>query len=186
LAVEQRIEFLGEMGGDYYDYLTFPDGRAGVVCGDVMGKGLSAALIMAMARSLLKDAAGHGGSPGEVLREVNEALARDLEGQRLPYFLTLTLLAYDHRTARLTVAGAGHNPLLVLSVDGVRRLPARGAILGVRTGLTFPEDVITLDPDDRLALYTDGPHRGARPLGRALWSGQAGGRARGLSRPVAS
>ena len=77
------------MGGDYYDYVPFGDGRLGIVCGDVMGKGLAAALIMAMARSLLHSAAGRGKGAGEILAEVNDALTRDLEGQRLPYFLTL-------------------------------------------------------------------------------------------------
>ena len=63
VALEQRIEFLGEMGGDYYDYIPFGDGRLGIVCGDVMGKGLAAALIMAMARSLLHDAIAPGKRP---------------------------------------------------------------------------------------------------------------------------
>ena len=64
LELEQRIEFLGDMGGDYYDYIPFGDGRLGIVCGDVMGKGLAAALIMAMARSLLHDAIAPGKQPG--------------------------------------------------------------------------------------------------------------------------
>ena len=103
-----------------------------------MGKGLAAALIMAMARSLLHDAVAPGRSPGDVLHDVNESLARDLEGQSLPYFLTLTLLAYDPEIRTATVASAGHNPVLVLGEDGARRLPARGAVLGVRAGLALP------------------------------------------------
>ena len=79
------------MGGDYYDYIPFGDGRLGIVCGDVMGKGLAAALIMAMARSLLHDAIAPGKRPGDIMAEVNDGLTRDLEGQRLPYFLTLAL-----------------------------------------------------------------------------------------------
>ena len=122
LEIAQRIEFLGEMGGDYYDYIPFGDGRVGIVCGDVMGKGLAAALIMAMARSLLHDAASSGGEPSEVLSHVNESLVRDLEGQKLPYFLTATYLLYDPATGGLTLAGAGHNPVLVLSANGVQRL----------------------------------------------------------------
>jgi len=165
LRLEQRIEFLGEMGGDYYDYLDFGDGRLGVVCGDVMGKGLAAALIMGMARSLLHDAVAPGRSPGEVLRDVNESLARDLEGQSLPYFLTLTLLACDPATGAATVASAGHNPVLVLSGDGARRLPARGAVLGVRGGLEFPGNEVTLAPGDRVALYTDGLTEARAPGG---------------------
>jgi serine phosphatase RsbU (regulator of sigma subunit) len=156
LQLEQRIAFLGEMGGDYYDYIPFGDGRLGIVCGDVMGKGLAAALIMAMARSLLHDAIAPGKRPGDVLAEVNDGLTRDLEGQRLPYFLTLALAVYDPAAKNLTIAGGGHNPVLVRSADGVREVPSRGAALGVRTGLQFPEDEIALAAGDAVALYTDG------------------------------
>ncbi len=128
------------MGGDYYDYIPFGDGRLGIVCGDVMGKGLAAALIMAMARSLLHDAIAPGKRPGDVLAEVNDGLTRDLEGQRLPYFLTLALVVYDPAERRLVIAGGGHNPVLRRGRDGVREVPSRGAALGVRTGLQFPED----------------------------------------------
>ena len=126
------------MGGDYYDYIPFGDGRLGIVCGDVMGKGLAAALIMAMARSLLHSAVAPGRRPGEVLAEVNDGLARDLEGQRLPYFLTLALIVYDPAERRVAIAGGGHNPVLLCGRDGVREVPSRGAALGVRTGLAVP------------------------------------------------
>ena len=73
------------MGGDYFDFIPFGDGRLGIVCGDVMGKGLAAALIMAMARSLLHNAVRpRQAAAATVLAEVNDGLARDLEGQRLP------------------------------------------------------------------------------------------------------
>ena len=156
LQLEQRIEFLGEMGGDYYDYIPFGDGRLGIVCGDVMGKGLAAALIMAMARSLLHDAIAPGKTPSAVLAEVNDGLTRDLEGQRLPYFLTLALMAYDPATHHVTIAGGGHNPVLIASGGTVTEVPSRGAALGVRTGLQFPEDELELAAGTTVALYTDG------------------------------
>ena len=156
LQLTQRMEFLGEMGGDYYDYIPFGDGRVGIVCGDVMGKGLAAALIMAMARSLLHNAVAPGKPPGQVLAEVNDGLARDLEGQRLPYFLTLALAVYDPKRHSLTIAGGGHNPVLVAGPGGVRQIPSRGAALGVRVGLQYPEDEVALSAGDTVALYTDG------------------------------
>ena len=165
LRLSERIEFLGEMGGDYYDYIPFGDGRLGIVCGDVMGKGLAAALIMAMARSLLHSAVAPGKRPGDVLAEVNDGLARDLEGQRLPYFLTLALIVYDPAERRVAIAGGGHNPVLLCGRDGVREVPSRGAALGVRTGLRFLEDVIDLEPGDGLALYTDGLTEARAPGG---------------------
>jgi serine phosphatase RsbU (regulator of sigma subunit) len=165
LQLAQRMEFLGEMGGDYYDYIPFGDGRVGIVCGDVMGKGLAAALIMAMSRSLLHNAVAPGKGPGEVLAEVNDGLARDLEGQRLPYFLTLALAVYDPQRHSLAIAGGGHNPILVAGSGGVRQVPSRGAALGVRTGLAFPEDHIDLAPGDTVALYTDGLTEARDPSG---------------------
>ena len=166
LQLAQRMEFLGEMGGDYYDYIPFGDGRVGIVCGDVMGKGLAAALIMAMARSLLHNAVGPGKRPGQILAEVNDGLARDLEGQRLPYFLTLALAVYDPRRHSLAIAGGGHNPILLAGSEGVRQVPSRGAALGVRTGLQFPEDQVELASGDTVALYTDGLTEARDPSGQ--------------------
>jgi serine phosphatase RsbU (regulator of sigma subunit) len=165
LALDQRIEFLGEMGGDYYDYIPFGDGRLGIVCGDVMGKGLAAALIMAMARSLLHDAIAPGKRASEVMAEVNDGLTRDLEGQRLPYFLTLALAVYDPATRSLAIAGGGHNPVLVAGGESIIQVPSRGAALGVRTGLEFPEDELTLPPGATIALYTDGLTEARDPAG---------------------
>jgi serine phosphatase RsbU (regulator of sigma subunit) len=165
LELAQRMEFLGEMGGDYYDYIPFGDGRLGIVCGDVMGKGLAAALIMAMARSLLHSAVGPDKHPGEILAEVNDGLARDLEGQRLPYFLTLVLAVFEPGRSSLTIAGGGHNPVLVAGRGGTRQVPSRGAALGVRTGLVFPEDVVELVSGDSVALYTDGLTEARSPDG---------------------
>ncbi|HJW76450.1 MAG TPA: PP2C family protein-serine/threonine phosphatase, partial [Thermoleophilia bacterium] len=156
LQFATRIEFMAEMGGDYYDFIEFDDGRVAIACGDVMGKGLAAALIMTMARSLLHQAARARRSPGRVLAEVNDGLVRDLEGQALPSFLTLTYALYDPSRRRLIVAGGGHNPLLLFGEDGERRIAARGSLLGVRARMDFPEDSLSLSPGDLVALYTDG------------------------------
>ncbi len=172
LQLAQRMEFLGEMGGDYYDYIPFDDGRVGIVCGDVMGKGLAAALIMAMARSLLHTAIAPGKGPGQILAEVNDGLARDLEGQRLPYFLTLALAVYDPHRQCLAIAGGGHNPILVARSGGVRQVPSRGAALGVRTGLRFPEDQVELAAGDTVALYTDGLTEARDPSGELFGLGR--------------
>jgi serine phosphatase RsbU (regulator of sigma subunit) len=151
-----RIEFMTEMGGDYFDFLPLPDGRLGLVCGDVMGKGLAAALIMTMARSLIHSAARAGRSPSEVLAEVNEALTRDLAGQTAPCFLTLAYAVYSPQTRELVVANGGHNPLLVFGPGGAREFPSRGGLLGVLGELEFPEDRVSLEPGDAFALFTDG------------------------------
>jgi serine phosphatase RsbU (regulator of sigma subunit) len=157
LEIDMRMEFLGEMGGDYYDFVSYEDGRLGVVCGDVMGKGLAAALIMAMSRSLIHSAATGDHGPGAVLSELNDGLARDLEGQRLSYFLTAAYLIYDPTSRKATLAGGGHNPLLVFdAAGGVTKYPSSGPVMGVRQGLEFAEDSIVARSGDLMVFYTDG------------------------------
>lgn len=160
-----RIQFLGDMGGDYYDYLRFDDGRLGIVCADVMGKGLAAALIMAMSRSLIKNAVASGASPAAILAEVNDGLARDLEGQRLPYFVTMVLAVYDPGRRVVTIAGGGHNPVVIIGARGMRDVPSRGPALGVRANLVFAEDEVPAASGDLLALYTDGLTEARNPDG---------------------
>jgi serine phosphatase RsbU (regulator of sigma subunit) len=157
LDLDCRIAFLGEMGGDYYDFVPYADGRLAVVCGDVMGKGLGAALLMAMARSVLHDAAETGGDPPEVLRQVNDALARDLEGQHLTYFLTLAYALWDPHARRLDFAGGGHTPLLVVSDDGAAtQVASQGPMLGIRQGVSYEGETLPVRSGDLLAFYTDG------------------------------
>jgi serine phosphatase RsbU (regulator of sigma subunit) len=165
LRVAQQIEFAGEVGGDYYDYIVCPDRRVAIVCGDVMGKGLSAALIMAMTRSLLHDAAARHRGPAAMLAAVNDGLARDLQGQRLPIFVTLALAVFDPATRRLQVAGGGHNPAVLVDGLCMRHLPSQGPALGVRTGLTYREETIELDRGERLAFFTDGLTEARSPEG---------------------
>jgi sigma-B regulation protein RsbU (phosphoserine phosphatase) len=156
LDVDCRIAFLGEMGGDYYDFVPYADGRLAVVCGDVMGKGLGAALLMAMARSVLHDAAETGGDPSDVLRQVNDALARDLEGQHLTYFLTLAYALWDPDARRLDFAGGGHTPLLVVGDDGTTQVASQGPMLGIRQGVSYESETLSVKAGDLLAFYTDG------------------------------
>jgi serine phosphatase RsbU (regulator of sigma subunit) len=156
LDLDSRISFLGEMGGDYYDFVPYADGRLAMVCGDVMGKGLGAALLMAMARSVLHDAAETGGDPANVLCQVNDALARDLEGQHLTYFLTLAYAIWDPRTRTMEFAGGGHTPLLVANADGVMQFASQGPMLGIRQGVAFGAEPLPLTSGDLVAFYTDG------------------------------
>jgi len=156
LDVAQRISFLGEMGGDYYDFVEFADGRLAIVCGDVMGKGLGAALLMAMGRSVLHDAAETAGDPADVLAQVNDALARDLEGQHLTYFLTLVYALWDPGRRSFTFAGGGHTPVLHVTDGEVRRLASQGPMLGIRQGVEYVGEPVDARPGELLAFYTDG------------------------------
>ena len=169
LELAQRIEFLGEMGGDYYDYIPFGDGRLGIVCGDVMGKGLAAALIMAMARSLLHDAIAPGKRPGEVLAEVNDGLARDLEGQRLPYFLTLALAVFDPADRTLVDRRRRPQPRARRRRAGRARKCRPGARPSAYAPVSSsPRTSQRCGPGDDLALYTDGLTEARDPGRRAV------------------
>ena len=172
IEIAHRIAFLGEMGGDYYDFVVCPDGRLAVVCGDVMGKGLGAALLMAMARSVLHGAVEGNDDPGRVLGQVNDALARDLADQHLTYFLTLAFLLYDPRGRRLQFAGGGHTPVLLARADDVVQLASAGPLLGVRGGLTFPAESLTAAPGDLLVFSTDGITEARNPAGEQFGTGR--------------
>src|SRR5215213_1642416 len=112
-----------EVGGDFYDFLDLPDGRLGLIVGDVSGKGVPAAIVMAITRTLLRAAYRLGSpAPGEILEQVNNILYRDIPPNM---FVTCLAALLDSRTGRLQYANAGHDPPYVRHADGVGRLRAR-------------------------------------------------------------
>jgi len=120
-----------EVGGDFYDFIDLPDGRLGIVIGDVTDKGVPAALVMAATRSVLRASAQRLLEPGAVLERVNEHLCPDIPENM---FVTCLYGVLEPDTGRLVFANAGHN-LPVMSVDGVvSELRARGMPLGLMTG----------------------------------------------------
>ena len=190
LELAHRIEFMTEMGGDYFDFVPLPDGRLGLVCADVMGKGLAAALIMTMARSIIHAAARDGRRPGEVLVEVNDSLTRDLAGQSAPSFLTLAYAIYSPAERELVVANGGHNPLLVFGRDGDARVPvARQHARCARRPRVPRGPPATRARATGFALFTDGLTE-ARDPHRALFGTPAPGggaaRARRDRRPASA
>lgn len=141
------------VGGDFYDYLPLADGRMGFVIGDVTDKGVPAALIMATTRSILRSAAHQSGSPGEVLRLVNELLVPEMPPKM---FATCLYAVLDPATGRLRYANAGHNPPCHWTREGVTELWATGMPLGLMPGMQYEENETTLAPGDSLLLYSDG------------------------------
>lgn len=144
-----------QVGGDLYSFLTLPDGRLGIVVGDVSGKGVSAALMMARAISDLRYLASQSASGGQVLGELNRTmLADESEGM----FLTLILLCLDFETGELELWNAGHlRPLLRRAGGGVRELEVGpGPPLGVDPAAKFPATTATILAGETLVLYSDG------------------------------
>jgi sigma-B regulation protein RsbU (phosphoserine phosphatase) len=142
------------VGGDYYDFLELPDGRLGICIGDVAGKGLPAALLMSNLQAAVRAVAASGASPRELCRQVDAILRHNLAGRRFVSFFVAFLEA---ASGRLVFANAGHPPPLLLQRDGAAsELATGGPVLGAFRGADYAEADVTLEPGDRLLLFTDG------------------------------
>jgi serine phosphatase RsbU (regulator of sigma subunit)/anti-sigma regulatory factor (Ser/Thr protein kinase) len=144
-----------EVGGDFYDFFLIDDRRLGVLVGDVSGKGVPAALFMAICKTLLKTEALRGLPPDEVLARVNRILIPDNETLM---FVTVFLLVLDLRTGEMSYANAGHPaPLVSDGGGGFRRLDGpTGIVLGAFESDAFRTTTTRLRPGDMVFLFTDG------------------------------
>ncbi len=142
-----------EVGGDLYDFLTFEDGQLGLVIGDVSGKGIPAALVMATTQSMLRAAAQTTTSPGKVLSRVNELLCVDMPPN---HFVTCFYAILNPTTGHLRYANAGHDLPYRRSHDGVCELRATGMPLGLMPGMCYEENETTISPDESILFYSDG------------------------------
>ena len=142
-----------EVGGDFYDVISLPDGQVGFVVGDVTDKGVPAALVMAATRSVLRASAQRLVEPGEVLERVNEHLCPDMPPKM---FVTCLYGVLEPATGRFRFANAGHDLPYVKTADGSVELRARGMPLGLMTGMAYEEKETVLAPGDSLLLHSDG------------------------------
>ena len=146
-----------EVGGDYYDFMELSDGRIGIVVGDVSGKGVSAAFYMSEMKGIFQALARICTSPKEFMVRANEALAGSIDKHS---FVSLIYAILDPRSGRLTVARAGHCPMLHISGEDVAYVRPNGLGMGLSRGPTFDdaiqEEVIPLREGDVCVLYTDG------------------------------
>jgi phosphoserine phosphatase RsbU/P len=143
------------MCGDFYDFIELPQRRVGLVMADVCGHGVPAAFFMAVARTSLRDVAAQFIDPGACLGHTNESLCAQ---NPLDLFVTVFYGVFDPASGVLQYANGGHNPPYLRRADGsVESLDgAGGIVLGALPGAEFPAHSITLEPADRLVLYTDG------------------------------
>jgi PAS domain S-box-containing protein len=143
-----------EVGGDFYDFLELEDGRLGLVVGDVSGKGVPAAIVMAITRTMLHAAYRLGSpAPGEILEQVNNILYPDIPPNM---FVTCLAALLDSRSGRLQYANAGHDLPYLRHADGVSELRATGMPLGLMPNMRYEQKEITLKPGDSVLLYSDG------------------------------
>ena len=145
-----------EVGGDFYDFFFIDDKHLALVMADVSGKGVPAALFMVISKTLIKTRALMGGTPSEILYDVNNQLC---EGNDAGLFVTVWLGILDIETGKITAANAGHEYPALKRVDNTsfellkdKHTPAVATIEEIR----FKNYEIELNPGDVLFIYTDG------------------------------
>jgi serine phosphatase RsbU (regulator of sigma subunit)/anti-sigma regulatory factor (Ser/Thr protein kinase) len=142
-----------EVGGDFYDFIELPDGRLGIVIGDVTDKGVPAAMVMAATRSVLRASAGRLVRPGEVLARVNDLMCPDMPSKM---FVTCLYGVLDQENGRLVFANAGHNLPYVRTETGTIELRATGMPLGLLPGIDYEETEAVIEPGQSMLLHSDG------------------------------
>ena len=142
-----------DVGGDLYDYRILRDGSVCVIIADVSGKGVSAALFMSNAITILRQYAEEGLSPGRIMYEYNNHMAKHNPNMM---FITTFIAIYHPDTRELVYSNAGHNPPYILS-DGVIGVKSNNeAAAGLFEDETYTENSLTMKPGDTLFMYTDG------------------------------
>jgi serine phosphatase RsbU (regulator of sigma subunit)/anti-sigma regulatory factor (Ser/Thr protein kinase) len=150
------------VSGDFYDFITFPDGKLAIIVADVTDKGVPAALVMATTRSILRYAAEQLVSPGAVLVEANNRLCPDIPPNM---FVTCLYALLDPASGVLRYANAGHNLPYLRGPAGVVEMRARGMPLGLMPGMDYEEKETQIAPGDHLLLYSDGLVEAHNPEG---------------------
>jgi serine phosphatase RsbU (regulator of sigma subunit)/catechol 2,3-dioxygenase-like lactoylglutathione lyase family enzyme len=144
-----------KVGGDYYDFLDLGGGRLGLVIGDIAGKGIAAALLMANLQANLRSQCANAlGQPQRLLRSVNQLFRENTPDGS---FATLFFAEYDDNEGRLRYANCGHLCALLLRTDNtIERLDSTATVLGVFQDWECEIAECRVFPGDTLALYTDG------------------------------
>jgi len=149
-----RLEPAKEVSGDLYDFFTIEPGKMCFVVGDVSGKGIAAGIFMAVTRTLIRATAVPGRGPVEIMNRVNAQLAKENQAS---LFVTMILGIVDTATGRMVYGQGGHNPPILVPVQGKPTYePAGGMPLGVFEDAKFGERELQLKPGETLLVYTDG------------------------------
>lgn len=162
------------VSGDYYDFVPLDERNLALVIGDVAGKGISAALMMAGLQSMLhtqfdltrdslvrRAVAGDGGSTAPPAADAVAALVGQLNRQLYRQiargrFVTFFCGLYDDDTGELTYTNAGHPPPMILRDGALHRLEKGGVVLGIFPGARYEQETVSLQPGDLFLLFTDG------------------------------
>lgn len=151
-----------EVGGDFYDFFFIDKIRLCVIIGDVSGKGVPAALFMAISRMLLKTEAMRGLSTDEIVSRVNNILCPE---NKACMFVTIFCMILNTETGELEFANGGHNPPLICGANmcyDFLSVP-KGCVVGIMENNKFICKKIILKPNDIVFLYTDGVTEAMNP-----------------------
>lgn len=161
LDVAGHNEACHSVGGDYYDYLEYPDGRLGLVLGDVAGKGISAALLMSNLQARVQLLAEQVEELCALVGQLDRSIAAHCPTNR---FITLFFSVIDPRSGHVAYCNAGHNNPLIVRADGsVDRLEITGTVLGMLPEIGYEQKSVALAPGDLLAVFSDGVTEAASP-----------------------
>jgi sigma-B regulation protein RsbU (phosphoserine phosphatase) len=144
-----------DVGGDFYDFFRIDEDRIGFVIADVSGKGVPAAIFMAVSRTLIRATGISGTSPGECITYSNKLLAQESVDCM---FVTVFYGIYNTKTGEIVYCNAGHNPPYILKQNGtVEALPmAKNPMVGAIADMTFQEETLQLEKGETLVMFTDG------------------------------
>ena len=144
-----------EVGGDFYDFFLLDEDRLAIVMADVSGKGVPAALFMMASKIMINDRALVGGTPSEILMSVNDAICAHNDAEM---FVTVWLGILELSSGKLVAVNAGHEYPAFKKTGGSFELVRNkhGLVVGFMEGVPYKDVEFTLEPGDKLFLYTDG------------------------------
>ncbi len=148
------------VGGDYYDFFPYPDGRVGLLVADVSGKGMPAALLMSNLQARVQVLFDSPDDLAKTVTKLNRIVTANCPGNR---FITFFIGVLDPRTGEFTYCNAGHNPPLLMRAGGaVETLQGTGIVLGILPQAQYEERTCRLERDDMVVLFSDGVTEAAR------------------------
>ena len=144
-----------DVGGDFYDFFRIDDDKIGFVIADVSGKGIPAAIFMAVSRTLIRATGIKGVTPSECISYSNDLLAKESANNM---FVTVFYGIYNIKTGEVTYTNAGHNPPYLIKAGGtIEQLPlSKDIVVGALDDFQFSEETLQLEHGETLLLYTDG------------------------------
>lgn len=151
------------VGGDYFDVIKLSDSKLAICIADVVGKSVSAALLMASVQASVRAFATEWGSPSQLCARINSVLCSNIASGK---FVTLFYGVLDAQRNTLRYTSAGHlSPILIKACGSATQLENGGALLGVFPDWKYEDSITELSAGDRVLLFTDGITEAARPSG---------------------